>query len=340
LASLSIYFFIKINNQRGKKLTLGYLLSTTLLLYANYFGLFILLAQALVVLWQRKWQRLKLISYCLLLFAPDFILLRVQLLTGYQATTALPEWGRLVNLGFFKALPLTFVKFSFGRITIFNKRIYAVVAGILFLIYGTIIARGMVNKKKPLILFSWLAVPILCAWLISLFIPNYQPFRLLLVLPAFYLLLVWGISRIRAKMIQIILIVFILLVNLITASIYYTNPYFHREDWRGLVRFIESPLPKEKVAILPSYTSHWPYQYYSADEVPLVGLSKGFQTVKEKNLDLELSSYSSATIYYIRYLVPMFDPQEKAISWLNQNGFVKIKEISFNQIPVWVYEPL
>ncbi len=339
LASLSFYFFTKLK-QRSRKETFGYLFSTTFLLYANYFGLFILLAQALVVLWQKKWQRLKLISCCLFLFTPNLVLLKTQLLTGRQATTALPEWGRLVNLGFFKALPLTFVKFSIGRITIFNKIIYAAVAGILFLIYGAIIARGLVNKKKPLILLSWFAIPIFCAWIISLFVPNYQPFRLLLVLPAFYLLLVWGISRVRTEIMQIILVFFILFVNLITTSIYYTNSYFHREDWRGLVQFIESPSEEKRVVILPSQTSNWPYKYYSKEKVPLVSLSEGFQTVKEKDLDLRLSPYSEATIYYIRYLVPMFDSQEETVSWLNQNGFVKIKEISFNQIPLWVYEPL
>jgi len=36
----------------------------------------------------------------------------------------------------------------------------------------------------------------------------------------------------------------------------------------------------------------------------------------------------------------MFDPQKKTVLWLNRNGFVKIKEVSFNQIPVWEYKKL
>ncbi|MBU3957125.1 hypothetical protein KKI19_02530, partial [Patescibacteria group bacterium] len=168
----------------------------------------------------------------------------------------------------------------------------------------------------------------------------YQPFRLLLVLPAFYLLLTWGISQIRTTTIRIIVVVFILLVNLISAGVYYTNPYFYREDWRGLVQFIESQPKEEKVAILPSYNSYWPYEYYSTKKVPLVGLSDGFRMVEERDLEKRLQHYSESTIYYIRYLVPMFDPQEQTVLWLNQNGFVKIKEVSFNQIPVWIYEPI
>ena len=275
LASLSMYYFIRIVSEQwlvvGKKQDhslailpcrqagshqslIGYLLSTTLLLYTNYFGLFILLAQALVALIQRKRKLLLPMLYCLLLFAPDLVLLRTQLLTGRQAVTSLPEWGRLVNLNFIKALPLTFVKFSIGRITIFNKKIYALVAAGLFLIYGGIIRKAIsdqysaTRKNKSLVvghcslvtIFSWLLIPILCAWLISFFIPNYQPFRLLLVLPAFYLLLNYGISKLSVPMIQIIGTIFILVVNLISLSVYYYKPYFYREDWRGVVQFIEA----------------------------------------------------------------------------------------------------
>lgn len=349
LAALSMYYFIRVISEQWlvvrKKLAISYLLSTTLLLYTNYFGLFILLAQALVFLWRGKRHHLRLMLYCLLLFTPNLFLLRVQFLTGSQATTSLPEWGRLVNVNFLKALPLTFVKFSIGRITIFNKKLYALIAGILFIIYGGVITRGLLNKKLTinnlqLTIILWLVVPIGCAWLVSFFIPNYQPFRLLLVLPAFYLLLALGVSRINITMYRCIVIIFILLVNLTAASVYYTNPYFHREDWRGLVQFTESQPKEEKVVILPSQTSYWPYQYYSTGKISLVGLSEGFQTIKEKDLDKRLSHYPGATIYYIRYLVPMFDSQEKTTAWLNQNGFVKIKEVGFNQIPLWIYEPL
>lgn len=339
LASLSMYYFIK--NQQRKGLALGYLLLTTFLLYTNYFGLFILLAQALVIAIRREWRRLRMVFYCLLLFLPNLVLLRTQLLTGYQATTSLPEWGRLVNVDFLKALPLTFIKFSIGRITVFNKKIYALITGILFIIYGGIITRGLANKKRPLILFSWLSVPILCAWLISFFIPNYQPFRLLLVLPALYLLLAWGIFQIRTTILRNIVVIFVILINLISTSAYFINPYFHREDWRGLVQYIERQPKEDKVAILPSHTSYWPYEYYSIGKVRLVSISSGVKTITQENINnLTIEQFDNKTIYYIRYLVPMFDPQEKAISWLNENGFVKIKEVSFNQIPLWIYEPL
>lgn len=355
LATLSMYFFVKLltsemsNHSRSVKLSTSgvvlYVFSTTLLLYTNYFGLFILLAQALVSLEQRKWRFLKLMFICLILFVPNLFLLKTQLLTGSQATASLPEWGRIVNLSFLKALPLTFIKFSIGRITIFNKKIYAVVAGFLFVVYGGIFARGVFQKRKltinhlQLTIILWLVTPILCAWLLSLFIPNYQPFRLLLVLPAFYLLLAYGIFQIKITMIRIIVVAFVLFVNLVSLGIYYTNPYFHRENWRGLVQFIESQENMEIVPLLPSYNSYWPYEYYSSGKTKFISVSSGIKVITQEDINnLTIEQFNNKTIYYIRYLVPMFDPQEKTVFWLNQNGFVKIREVSFNQVPVWEYQ--
>lgn len=366
---LSMYFFMKLVlsaeiGERRKKLptpnskllTLSYILSTALLLYSDYYGFLVLLGQVIVVAILAKKRFFSfLVSwfFCLFLFLPWLPMLWVQIQNGLQATQLLPGWERLVNVNFFKALPLTFAKFSLGRITIFNKKLYALVASVLFLVYGGIIVKAIsgqylvISKKRklnldhwPLIaILFWFFLPLLSAWSLSLFIPNYQPFRFLLVLPAFYLLLACGVSKLRTTMIYIIVVALILVVNLGSLFVYYRDPYFHREDWRGVVRYIESQ--ERAVAILPSDTSNWPWRYYSTRKAELTTVSSGVKEIEEKDLNnCNIGQLDNWTIYYIRYLVPLFDPQEKIASWLAENGFVKIKEISFNQIPVWEYEKL
>ena len=357
-ACLSMYFFMKLvlsaeMGERRKKLqtpdfkllTLSYILFTTLLLYSDYYGFLILLAQAMAVLLVKRKKFLGFLVlqfFCLFLFLPWLPMLWVQIQNGLQATQLLPGWGRLVNVNFFKALPLTFVKFSLGRITIFNRKLYALIVGVLFVIYGGIIFRGFFKGKKlsiihyPLSIACWFFLPLLSAWLLSLFIPNYQPFRLLLVLPAFYLLLAYGASRFHATIVYII-VVAILGVNLASTAVYYFNPYFHREDWRGVVQYIESQ--EKAVAILPSDVSNWPWRYYSSGKAELITVSPGVKEVEQKDLsNRNIGKLENWKIYYIRYLVPLFDPQERIIAWLRENDFVKIKGVSFNQIPVWVYE--
>jgi len=345
---------------------LKYILFTTLMLYSDYYGIFVFLAQiiAAAIIFRKKFLSKYLSKYLyiyisiFLLFLPCLPLLWLQLKTGSQATTFLPEWGRLVNLSFLKALPLTFIKFSIGRITIFNKTLYAIVVGILFVIYGGMILIGFrgqglaTSRKKNYLLdpsrqslitiLFWFLVPILLAWGISFFVPNYQPFRLLLALPAFYLLLAFGISKFSTPMIRIIGIIFILLVNLISLGVYYQNPYFHREDWRGAVGYIESQDGKSSLALIPSETSHWPYDYYSQGKVPLWGVAKGFNKVGSQELgdrsqnSVLRTQYSH--IYYIYYLADLFDPQNLIPNWLEKQNFVKIREVSFNQIRIQEWE--
>lgn len=328
LTICSMYFFLK-------QKWLGYILSTVLALYSSYFVFFIILAQGLIILINKKYSQYLYILISLFLFIPWLPMLLKQIQVGQETVFLLPEWGKLVNADFVKALPLTFLKFIIGRITIFDKNIYAIVSWTLLIVYGLIVAQGFFKNKK-LQITLWLVVPIVSTWFISLFTPNYQPFRLLLVLPAFYLLLAFGISSFSVSMIRIILTTIILGINLMALSIYYFNPYFHREDWRGVVRFIESQ-SKLGIALLPSSTSDWPWRYYSSGKVTLFGVSPSARRVEEEDFK-KISIYNSQfTIYYLPYLQPVFDPQEKISAWLQKAGYVKIREVSFNQIPVWEY---
>lgn len=341
LVSLSWYYFA--SGTKKHQLGIGYILVTTLALYASYYTFLIIFSQGLIFFWRKKYSQLVYLLLPLLLFLPWLPMFFAQLRTGAEETRILPEWRRLVNLSFFKALPLTFVKFSLGRITIFNKKIYALVAGVVFIIYGGIFGRSLelgMGKKKwdERSIFNWLVIPVFIAWLMSIFIPNYQPFRLLFVLPAFYLILALGISKFKNKKIQTLLVIFILAINLSSWLTYAFNPFFHREDWRGLVKYIETTTEQGRLAILPSDSSNWPWKYYSQNKVKLITATTGVNKVADNWWAMAGDFKEARKIYYIRYLVPLFDPQEKISSWLTENAFVKIKEVSFNQIPVWVYE--
>jgi len=349
ITCLSFYYFLRlILNKNPNKL--GYILATVLMLYADYYGLFTFFAQIIASLFLLRKKITKIILsfiFVCLLFIPCLFLLSVQLKTGSQATFSLPEWGRLVNLSFLKALPLTFIKFSIGRITIFNKEVYALVSGIIFIIYGFLISKSFIKNKKisvekPLsIILFWLVIPIFLAWLISFFIPNYQPFRLLLVLSAFYLLLAYGLSLIKNKIAFNFFLFFIIIVSGLSLLTYYINPYFHREDWRGTFNFINQKAQEKQIndnqdnqnkslVLLPSETTRFPYDYYSQNKIPFMGVAKGFNPVKEENL-IELSD-NITSVYYIYYLTDLFDSRGLIPTWLDDQRFTKVKETSFNQI--------
>jgi mannosyltransferase len=335
-AALSMFFFVKINGlfinglaNSQKKFRILWFVSTALLIYSDYFGFLVLAAQFLILLQQKRYKFMVHGSlFIVLIYLPWLPMFIKQLQVGSSATTALPEWGRLVNLSFLKALPLTFVKFSIGRITIFNKMLYGGIAVLLAGVYGFLGLRAAKEK----ILTGWFLVPLVFAWAASLWVPNFQPFRLLLILPAFYLLLALGVGSIKSKKVRMVVTAFVLAVNFLSLFRYYSNPYFQREDWKGLVEFLKTQ--ESSLVILPSNTSAWPIKYYdSSNRVKLVYGSEGINKVSSDQLPV----IGDQKVWYVRYLVPLFDPEEKILQELQSSNYSKIKEISFNQISVWEY---
>lgn len=337
LVATSYYFFVR-------RKWFWYLVVTTLALYSSYYVFFILLAQGIIIIKEGK-NKVVTFLFCygalFFLFLPWLPSFVKQLQVGRQALLTLPEWGNLVNASFVEAVPLTFVKFTLGRITIFDENLYAIVALSIILLYGAVIARGLFRGKQFLInnqqltIVFWLVIPILFALFISIFTPNYQPFRLLITLPAFFLLL--GMGTIGLKRAFLITILFLMTsVSSYSLFTYYTNSFFQREDWRRTVQFIDSQ--DKAIVILPSLTSNWPLRYYTSKEITVFGVTSEVRQIEERDLkNLKIEQVNNLVIYYIRYLQPVFDPQEKILTWLQGLGYTKESELSFNQISVWEY---
>ncbi len=258
-----------------------------------------------------------------------------QLAAGQSSALSLPAWSALVNLSFWKALPLTLVKFLLGRIVFPQKTFYyllaAGVSGTALWLLGRAWRRYSRQSFFRPLLFWW-TVPLLLAWLLSFKLPTYQPFSLLLLLPGFYFLLVLGLSSLKPSCRRLGLI-FFLVLDLCLLGFYEADPYYQREDWRGTVAWLDRQ-PSPKKALLPSATSVWPYRYYAGQDLLPVG--EGIRPVN--NVDLEKLTDLPEKVFYLRYLVPLFDPEETIARWLEANGFAKVEETSFNQIPVWVYQ--
>jgi len=346
LAALSMYYFGKILNLKSQnsklhlKSKIFYFISTLCLVYSDYYGFLILLAQMIFLMTKKQFRFIVLSSsFIILSYFLWLPFLITQFKTGLTATSDLPGWGNLVNINFFKALPLTFVKFAIGRITIFDRRLYASMAVIIFGIYGWIGGYNSYksyknNKYYKLILF-WFLIPILGAWLGSLVVPNYQPFRLLLVLPAFYLLLAMGISSLQSNKVAVFLSFFVVLVNLTSLFVYYKNPYFWREDWRGVASLVRT---NDVPIIISAQAFNWPLVYYGVDD-KVINVAPGAKPVELSDIPSLLKKAADKNeIFYTPYLADLYDPKKLVPTWFEKDGFVKIKEISFNQIPLWIYK--
>ena len=274
-----------------KKRWFWYAIFSLAALYSHYLTVFIFPAQLLLI---KKKEIKKLIlswSGIALGFFPWLPIFLQQLAAG-QATAG-TSWGNVVGGLSLKALLLIPIKFLIGRIAIDNNLIFALVMAVPLLLTTWLVWRGVKSNK---FFAAWLLLPLALIIIVSLKLPVLSYFRLLFLLPAFYLLLCVKTSR--------SVLVGFLVFNLATTGIYLFNPAFHREDWRGLAR----SLTDQPVVMIPAVNA--PLKYYYSGEI--------IYTVP-----------SAPEFWYIPYAEPIFDADLTLRQKIAAVGYQEISQNHF-----------
>jgi len=168
-----------------------------------------------------------------LFWLPIFI---KQLSVGLSVNTNSPGWWKLLGQTSVKNLALVPVKFILGRIGFDNKYVYGLVVGVVSIVIIYLLIKSLKKFTKTSIFWYWLVIPTALACIVGFKISILSYFRLLFVLPAFYLLIAVGISKVKKYANYLLGI--LLILNLIFSGIYLFNPKFQREDWKRLTTFI------------------------------------------------------------------------------------------------------
>lgn len=334
--SLSFLAFLKFLKQ-DKFSPLFYFFSLFLVLSSDYLAYFIVASQAVLAIFNKKLGILK--NWFIVLFfaliswswwVPFFI---KQLSVGSEASTNIEGWRTVVGGIGFKPLALTYIKFIIGKISIDNNLIYGAVFLPIGLIFGYLIIKAIKEDFKISKLFlAWLLTPLLIGTVISFVIPVYSYFRLLFIVPAFLALVALGIYHHQKNLFKTFVTI-VILIELTCSLIYLFIPKFHREDWKGLVSFLNN---QTGVAIFESTDSFPPFEYYSSKIDYLGGLKK----IPAKNdQDLVDLNPQYERVFYVEYLVDIADPNRLLQKRLKDLGYVSQKIYNFNGVGL-VYEYL
>lgn len=304
----AFYFFLKKN-------WIMYGLFFLLALYSDYlpylmFPVFFLISQ----------NKKQFIIHHLLLvifLIPLFFLFYQQLSLGLSVASAHPAWQQVVGGFSLKALPLTFVKFIIGRVSIDDKLLYALIMVPTSIIYFYTLIRARERN-----IWAWLTVPIVLGYFGSILLPIFSYFRFLFVIPSLSLLLAKGAHK------NIVLLVTIILVSCFSILFFNINPRFAREDWRSVATYTSSD---PGLIVMPSVAQSASFKYYSSDKV-----------VDLEQLDDELNNKidnNLRTIYLLRYVQEIFDPNDNQKKLIESAQFEKVEEKSFNGgLLVWKYQ--
>lgn len=248
-------------------------------------------------------------------WAPYFA---AQLTSGLSVRTDNPGWWQVLGKAGVKELALLPVKFIIGRVSFDNKVAYGVIGFVLLAFFGYLIVKSVKTVKKNLLVFLWLAVPIGLAFLLSFKLSVFSYFRLIFVLPAFYLAVALGLYGVKKKVFPLLFLALVF-VNIAFSLGYLLNPKFQREDWRGVVAQINnSPV------VFPAKSQREAFLYY--DPQANIVESENLKELDPKN------------IYLMRYVQDIFDPEDKVRTKIEDLNYKKSQEYNFNGVVVWRYE--
>jgi len=260
LAICSMYFFARYLKKSDSLLLVGYMVSTTLMMYTHTFGLFILAAQSIYLLSQgfcksRLKELARLQGPVLLLFVPWVPFLVTN-------TLLVERGGPLLHLPVpsLASITETFLKYS-GSVLL--------LVFFLALSYLAIAAEQKKNKKGGSIpkaasiylLLLWLSIPIILPFLISqVSAPIYRVRYTILASPAFYLLAAAGARGITNRRLKLVTLA-TLVALLALAFVYYGE---HKDQWREAVKYVEANAKTGDLVLLDrNHCTRAVFGYYS-----------------------------------------------------------------------------
>lgn len=334
--TVNILFLLKLI--KGERVNLIFLIADNLLiLLSDYVAYFIFPTQLIFLLLIRKKEILKewiiaLVAAVLLgiWWLPIFL---GQLNVGSVVSANLPTWKFVAGAFDFKMLPLTFVKFIIGRISLSDKIMYAAILLPVCSFFAYLLWRGvkLVSEFSRKLLISWIFTPLLIATVISVVIPVYNYFRVLFVLPGFIILVSVGILSFRKKL-KYIFLSTVVLVELFCVFVYLFNPRYQREDWRGLVSFLKSQ-NKNSIVLFESSDTLPPFDYYAKGTLNVKGALKDFPVKDESSIaDLNYLLRNTTEVYLLDYLVQISDPNRLVAKKLTDLGYREMDTKDFHGV--------
>jgi len=105
--------------------------------------------------------------------------------------------------------------------------------------------------------------------------------------------------------------------------IYWTNPKFHREDWRAAT----NEIPANVIFAWP--VPFDPYIWYGGKGKGVVRHFPANKDEVSKSMGL-LGNLSE--VYFFEYLQTLSDPNKEIQTWLTENGYVLIKTLNYNGV--------
>jgi mannosyltransferase len=231
----SVYFFLRAVRENTWRFWAGLVIFSALAYGTHYFALQIALVQFVFILCRfqtlhrafRKWTIcqglafLPLIPWLLAYFSQDVVAIGIGWITRPTLLAPLQTiWAFSSNYG--------------GSLTPIGLLL------LCFLLLHGFLARQSAHRDHKLFLALWLGLPIIVTWLISQRRPIYDHRYLIVVLPAYLVLLAYGVVSVPNRIGKWALTIALVAIMASSSIRIYFDPVFLKQDWRGAANYVQS----------------------------------------------------------------------------------------------------
>lgn len=267
-SALSLHYYLRVKEETGRWVWLGYLGASLLAIYTHYYALMLILVENLDFLIglrersiRRQWGRWMLAQVVLALgFLPWILNFLQQARAAAQGTIfySHPEPSGVLE---------SFRTFVAGRIQVIPD---AVILLLLALAAGWG-ARLALRQRRPLVVWLLLlTVPVVLAYLISLWVPIYETKHLIATALACYVLIAYAVVLSRQWLLSVGAMGAFLVVGVVgLAGIYLVPP---RQDWRQVAALVEANQQPGDVVLFDGHVGYLGFSRYYDGTLDLYGL--------------------------------------------------------------------
>ena len=273
LALLSVYFCYRLSENPTRRATIKFMAATAALLYTQNYGVFILLAEALYLLSRRKVSRdarpMLALMGAVALYVPWLMIMARQAVKNTTPWIPKPHarmlFETLLHLSFKSwRLPVSGMlraMWGIGLCALGGVAIWGV-----YSVLRATRAEGEAARRwarQGLLVLSYVAVPIVCAFIISQTKPIYVPGRYdTIVQPGLFLICALGLVSLRPKLIRASALVVILLVAVLSLQTYFER--YNKSNDRQIADYLVRNAGESDIILFTDLTIT-PFIYYNPE---------------------------------------------------------------------------
>ena len=339
LVTLAFIAYLKALNGGGARWWLIFTVATSLTFYLHILSPLMLLVYVAVA-WlcrdrvRQQWRGWLVSLACLTLPYLPLALWQIPLLlTNFQSGHPfypLPEQLHLLLQLYSRGL------IRFGRLTPLVLYIFLLLAG-LFLTLPTTRSKSA-SRRSRYLLAVWVLLPALTVYLISLRVAVFEDRYLIYIAPAFYLLIVVGLSSIRPywRGLAALGLGLALMFNLLGIWQQQRQPI--KADFRAAAHYLLSqPQPPATIMVQIPYLQYTLNYYYPADYTLLEGLWTN-DGKSEAAVHTEMTALTAGLtdLWLVVSEEAMWDSRGLTRAWLNQHADL-IEQAHFMRVDLYHY---